>query len=360
MRVVITGATGNLGTSLVDLLSRDPQVESIVGIARRLPAWDPPRTTWVAADIRTARLDQLFAGADAVVNLAWAFQPTHDPVATWANNVRGSERVFDAAAGSGAGVLMHASSVGAYRDHQGQEPVDERWPTDALPTAAYGREKSYLERVLDQVSCHHPLLRVVRMRPCFLFRRGSASEQRRIFAGPLLPTSALRVRLPVVPLPADLRFQAMHTADAAEGFRMALHRPVHGAFNLATEDPLGPAELASLLGGRAVPVPNQVVRAGLAAAWHARLLPASPQLFDLFAGLPLLDPTRARRELGWIPRRSGLEAVAELLEGLRQGGRFPTPPLAGDRPGRWDEIVSGVGQFGRGPAHPGPQSTGRG
>lgn len=345
MRVVVTGATGNLGSSLVEALAIDPGVQSVVGIARRAPSWTPPKTTWVAADVRTAPLDELFEGADAVVHLAWIFQPTHDPVATWDNNVRGAERVFEAAARSGAGALVHASSVGVYRAGLGEGPADEGWPTDSLPTAAYGREKAYLERVLDRVAAQQPLLRVVRMRPYFLFRRAAASSQRRIFAGPFLPTSLLRRRLPKVPVPAGIRFQALHTADAAEAFRRALHEPVRGAFNLAAPPPIGPEELAAALGGEPLVVPLPVVRAAVAAAWHARVLPASPHLVDLVAGLPLLDCGRARDELGWSPTRSGTEALEELVEGLRHRASFPTPPLAPDRPLRSDELVSGVGTF---------------
>jgi len=50
MRVVITGASGNIGTSLLQALADEPQVESIVGVARRRPAVAFPRTEWVAAD----------------------------------------------------------------------------------------------------------------------------------------------------------------------------------------------------------------------------------------------------------------------------------------------------------------------
>jgi UDP-glucose 4-epimerase len=345
VRVVITGATGNLGTSLVETLSIDPKVDSITGIARRAPEWSPPKTTWVEADIRSAPLLEHFDGADAVINLAWMFQPTHGPLTTWENNVRGGERVFEAAAASGAGVLMHASSVGAYRAREGQQHCDEQWPTDALCTAAYGREKSYLERVLDRVSCHHPLLRVVRMRPCFLFKRGASAAQRRIFGGPLVPRSLLKLRAGTVPVPSGLRFQAMHTSDAAEAFRLALHAPVRGAFNLAADPPIGPEELAAALGGRPLPVPLPLLRTAVSAAWHARLLPASPHLVDLVAGLPLLDTSLARSELGWAPRMTGPEALGEMLEGMRSGSSFPTPPLQDDQPARWDEVVSLSRQF---------------
>jgi nucleoside-diphosphate-sugar epimerase len=297
----------------------------------------------VAADVRTSDLHRVFAGADAVVHLAWAFQPTHDPVVTWEVNVRGSERVLEAVRGAGVPTLVHLSSIGTYRSHPGDEPVDESWPTDALPTAAYGREKSYVERLLDAVEPEVPDTRIVRLRPCFLFARGAAEEQRRIFAGPFVPGALLRLPLPVVPLPAELRFQAMHADDAAEAVRLALHRPVRGPFNLAAGPVIDGPTLAKMLGGRAVPVPRAAVRAALAAAWHARLVPASPDLLELFLGLPLLDPGRAHRELGWSPRRSGIEALEELLAGIRHGGSTPTPPLAGSGPGSPDSAGAAVG-----------------
>src|SRR5690606_23038766 len=132
------------------------------------------------------------------------------PLETWRVNVDGSARVFDAAVAAGAATLVHASSVGAYRPAPGQT-VDESWPTDGLPTAGYGREKAYVERILDAVEARHPEVRVVRMRPAFIFQRRSASEQRRLFLGPLVPNVIARYgALPVVPLPRGLCFQALH------------------------------------------------------------------------------------------------------------------------------------------------------
>ena len=54
MRVVIVGATGNAGSSLVDELERSGAVDEIVGLARRLPAparAAGKRTTFHSADI---------------------------------------------------------------------------------------------------------------------------------------------------------------------------------------------------------------------------------------------------------------------------------------------------------------------
>jgi uncharacterized protein YbjT (DUF2867 family) len=55
MRVAVIGATGNVGTSLVEVLAGDDRVDSIVGIARRRPDWTPAKTEWVEANVLTSR-----------------------------------------------------------------------------------------------------------------------------------------------------------------------------------------------------------------------------------------------------------------------------------------------------------------
>jgi UDP-glucose 4-epimerase len=345
VKVVVVGATGNVGSAVVRALTADDRVSEIVGIARRRPDWGPPKTTFVAADVATDELVPLLLGADAVVHLAWLFHPTHRPTVTWQANAVGSARVFAAASTAGVGVVVYASSVGAYSPGPGRR-VDESWPTHSVPTAAYGREKAYVERLLDAFEARHPDTRVVRLRPAFIFQRQAASEQRRIFAGPLLPGSLLRPgRLPLVPWPAGLRFQALHASDVAEAYRLAVVGDARGAYNVAAEPVIDAAAIGEVLRSRVVPVPSPLARVGLTAAWLLHLVPAEPTLLDLALQLPLLDTTRIRTELGWSPTVSSLDALREVLEGTAEGAGGQTPPLVRDSPaGRLHEGATGVGE----------------
>jgi UDP-glucose 4-epimerase len=114
VRVAIVGASGNIGTSLVSSLTTTPGVDEIVGIARRIPTWQPPKTRWAAADIARDDLTEAFRGSHAVVHLAWLIQPSRDRHAIHRVNVVGSKRVFEAAAAAGVRAIVYASSVGAY------------------------------------------------------------------------------------------------------------------------------------------------------------------------------------------------------------------------------------------------------
>lgn len=337
LRVVVTGATGNAGTSVVRALAEDSRIASVLGIARRIPELEVPRTSWAAVDLAREdvrdRLVRHFDGADAVIHLAWRFQPTRSPVTTWRTNVLGSLRVFDAVAAARVPALVHASSVGAYAPGPKTFPgVDESWPTHGWPDAAYCREKAYLERVLDTYEREHPQVRLVRMRPGFLFKETSASEQRRIFGGRFLPGPLIRPDLlPIVPDMEGLRFQVLHTDDAARAYLMAVLLDARGAFNLAADPVIDARTLGELLDARVVRVPPRAVHAAVSAAWRLRAVPASPHLFDALLRMPVMNAARARDELDWQPRWSATAALQEFLRGVRKGSGERTAPLAGHR-----------------------------
>ncbi len=351
MRVAVVGATGNVGTSLLRALSADESIDEIVGIARRRPQLTFPRTSWVCADVVSDDLVPAFEGADAVVHLAWLIQPSRDRATTRAVNVDGSRRVFEAAAAAGARALVHASSVGAYSAGPKDRRVDESWPTGGIPTSFYSRDKADVESILDGFERAHPEMRVVRLRPGLIFKGDAASGIRRLFAGPLLPTALLRRRLiPIVPAMDRLRFQGVHSFDVGEAYRLAVVRDVRGAFNVAADPVLDPPELGRLLGARPVPVPPRVLRTAVAAAWKLRLQPTPPGWLDLALGVPLMDTTRAREELGWTPTRTAGEALLELIDAMRRGDGLDTAPLApgGAGPLRVREFLTGVGARSRG------------
>ena len=68
MRVMVTGATGNVGTATMRALAADSRVASLVGVARRLPGPDHPDppsadSTWVDADVAHDDLTAHLAGS---------------------------------------------------------------------------------------------------------------------------------------------------------------------------------------------------------------------------------------------------------------------------------------------------------
>lgn len=346
-RIVVTGATGNVGTSVLRALSADPSIDEIVGVARRLPEIEFARTRFVAADVAHDDLAPILAGADAVIHLAWLIQPSRDRALTRSVNVEGSRRVFAAVADAGVPALVHASSVGAYSPGPKDRFVDESWPTGGIQTSFYSRDKSAVERILDGFEAAHPQIRVVRLRPGLIFKADAASGIRRLFAGPLLPTPLLRRGLiPVVPAMERLRFQGVHSHDVGEAYRLAaLSGHARGPFNIAAGPVLDPDELGRLLGARPIAVSPRVLRTLADVSWKLHLQPSPPGWLDMALGVPLMDTTRAREELGWAPTHTAGAALLELIDAMRRGDGLPTAPLrpGGAGPLRVREFLTGVG-----------------
>lgn len=348
MRVVVIGATGNAGTSLVQLLSEDPRVDSIVGVARRVPSAELGKVQWRRADIAVDDLRPLFAGSDAVVHLAWAIQPSRDIAETERINVGGSRRVFEDAARAGVRRVVYASSIGAYSPSNKTVRRDESWPTGGIPSSFYSRQKAAVEDILDQFSKEHSDVAVVRMRPALMFKREAASEIRRLFFGPFVPSWLFsRKWLPLIPFHPDLTTQVVHSADVAEAYRLAVLGDARGAFNIATEPTVTADLVEKTLDARVIKVNPALLRRLADATWKLRLQPTPPGWIDMGTGAPLMDTARARNELGWTPRHDAQATLNELLDGLRRKRGANTPPLAPRAGGflRNRELRSRLGRY---------------
>ena len=343
MRVLVTGATGNVGTSVVRALAADADVDEVIGVARRAPE-DSGRIRYVEADVAADDLACQMRGVNAVVHLAWAIQPARDLAELHRVNVDGSVRVFGAAVAAGVDTIVHASSVGTYSPGEPGRTVDESWPTHGLGTSFYSRQKAYVERVLDAVEARNPGTRVVRLRPALIPKGEAANRLRQLFGGPLLPGSVLG-RLPVAPAIDGLRLQLVHTDDVAEAYRLAVKADVRGAFNVAADPVLSGEDIAHALGARSITVPQGLTRTAAALAWRLRLSPTPEGWVDIALRLPLLDTTRARHELGWTPSTTATETLEEVLQALRSGRGGTTPPLRTSTSGpvRTAEVATGLG-----------------
>ena len=334
MRIVVTGATGNVGSQLLPQLLAAPEVSSVVGLARRLPTDPDRRVEWHALDVAEDDLTPVLHGADVVVHLAWLLQPAHDPDEMRRVNLQGTRRVLDAVAAAGVPVLVHASSVGAYspgpaKTRGAQSPrTAEDHPTGGISTSTYSRHKAEAERMLDRFETAHPERRVVRLRPGVVLQADAASELARYFLGPFVPQSLVRRGLlPVVPAIDRLAFQVVHASDMARAYVLACTTPVSGAFNIATEPVLDPATLAAILGARQVPVPAVLARAVVGLSWRLHVQPTDPGWVDIGRETPLLDTTRARTVLGWAPQYDAAQALLETVDAMSAGRGGGSPVL---------------------------------
>lgn len=347
MRIAIVGATGNVGTALLRRFKRaateyDGGVQ-LVGIARRLPdeSVEPyDGVTWVKHDVASgahAELVEALKGCDAVVHLVWVLQPNRDEEAMRRINVGGTANVLAAAADAGVSQVVCASSLGAYSAGPKDRLVDESWPTGGIESSHYSRFKAEQEALLDEFAAQHPGIIVSRIRQALSFQAEAGSQIAGYFIGWLPTPSIHRLRIPLLPFPAEFIFQAVHADDLADAYWRVIDQRAAGAFNIAADPVLGPHAIAALVGAkRWLPVPVPLVRALVKVGWKLRLVALDPGWIDMARGTPPMDTTRARRELGWSPKVDALSAIRELLEGIGTGRSVNASPSMGPRAKRGD------------------------
>ncbi|SLK11468.1 NAD-dependent epimerase/dehydratase family protein [Arthrobacter sp. P2b] len=346
MRIAITGASGNAGTALLrnlqGQLAKKPGSLQLTGISRRLP--DTSREPYAGVEWHTLDigvdsdrplLESALAGVDAVVHLAWQIQPNRDLEQLYRTNVNGTRRVLEAARTAGVKQIVCASSVGAYSKAPKDRRVDESWPAGGMAGSHYSRHKAEQEEILDRFAEAEPGIAVARLRPGLIFQSEAGSEIGRYFLGRVIPRLLPgKLRVPLLPAPDNLIFQAVHADDVAEAYWRAIDQRASGAFNIAAEPVLTPHELARIVGARRIlPVPMGLLHAVVDIAWRLRLQPTDSGWVDMAAGAPIMDTSRARRILGWEAKTSSVDAVKEVLEGMGKGkGVSPSPLLKPRRP----------------------------
>ncbi|MCC3330878.1 NAD-dependent epimerase/dehydratase family protein [Nocardia abscessus] len=333
MKVVVTGASGNVGTALLRTLRADDC--EIVGIARRTPdlAYEPySAARWIACDIGTddavETLRAACAGADALVHLAWAIHPRREDPPMRRTNLIGTENVLHAVAETAVPHLVAASSCAAYAPAERWRRVSEEWRTFGVPGSAYSIAKAELETRLNRFEADHPEIRTARIRPCGIAGGEAAAELGDWILPPWLPRRLLGGRLLPVPLWREFRLQLVHSCDVASAIRRIVRRRAEGAFNLSAEPCLRADALAAIFGGFHLPVPRRVLDADAWPGWWTGLAPLHPAWLELADRTSLVDSAKARRELGWVPRHGAGEVCAELVSALSAGQTGHSPPLA--------------------------------
>jgi nucleoside-diphosphate-sugar epimerase len=328
LTVAVTGPTGTFGFGLVPLLQADERVDQIVGIARR--PFDPREHGWTKmryrqGDVRDpAAIEQAFAGVDVVVHLAFMITGTADRQTIRAINVEGTMNTFHAAAAAGARRFVYASSVAAYGFHR-DNPVGmtEDWPTRGANHLFYAQQKAEIEGLLRDGAAAHASIGLYMLRPPTVLGPHSIGAKKFVPTrleplGQLLAALALRLPVALPALVPALPVQFVHEQDVGEALRLCVVAAgPPGAYNITGDGELTALDVARELGLLAIAVPPAPVQAA------ARLLAALPFAHptvgwvEAICSPPIMNATKAKRELGWNPRYTALETLRDALRAQR-------------------------------------------
>ena len=237
MRILVTGATGLTGRSLVTSLAKDHDV-----FAMRRPGREVARAegvTWIEQDLSGPLRPDLPTQIDAVVHLAQSPRFREFPegaVDVFEVNSATTVRLLRYCCGAGGTRFVYASSGAVYPP--GPRPVRE--DDSPRPGSFYAVSKLVGEQVVDQF---RDVLTVASLRFFFIYGPG----QRKMLIPGLLDT--VRAGRPV-PIAGDdgIRINPIYVDDAARAGAGALALEQPGVFNVAGPEVVSIADIARALG----------------------------------------------------------------------------------------------------------------
>jgi nucleoside-diphosphate-sugar epimerase len=327
LTVAVTGPTGTFGFGLMPLLQGDDRIGRIVGIARR--PFEPAEHGWTKMEYRQGdvrqpeSLERAFRGADVVVHLAFMITGTASREAIREINVEGTLNAFRTAAAAGAKRFVYASSVAAYGFHRDNpERITEEWPTRPAAHLFYAQEKAEIESLLDAEARSHPELDLYLLRPPIVL--GPHAVGAKEILPERLAQLGLRlgelIRSSPVPLPAlvpSLPMQFIHEDDVGQAFLQCIVAAgPPGAYNITGDGVLTGTGVARELGLAALPVPAGLTSAAARAVTRLPrppFLPPAVEWIEAATRPSIMDAGKAKRELGWEPRYTSLEALRDTL-----------------------------------------------
>jgi nucleoside-diphosphate-sugar epimerase len=331
LTVAITGPTGDIGRALLRQLDRAPEVDRIIGMARR--PFKPSemgleKTEYRQGDILDAdSIANLVEDADVLVHLAFIILGNHEE--THRINLEGTRNVFEAATSAGLKRFVYTSSVAAYGFHEeNPQPLTEEVAPKGTDDFYYSAQKAELERDLWRMVGEHELDTYV-FRPCIV-AGGDAlmlikAMMEQLQLGGRLPQittflNTVPFLKPVLPDPGT-PFQLVHQDDVAQALVAAITgRGEPGIYNLAGEGTMSFGDLASAIGWYSVPVPNFAVEVTAEVLSRVPFAPAEFQWINAARVPVVMDTQKAREKLGWDPAYDTRETLADTVENAREEG----------------------------------------
>jgi nucleoside-diphosphate-sugar epimerase len=331
LTVAITGPTGDIGRALLRQLDDAPEVDRVIGMARR--PFDPAdlgleKTEYRQGDILDRdSIDNLVEEADVLVHLAFIILGGREE--THRINLEGTRNVFEAATSAGLKRFIYTSSVAAYGFHdENPQPLTEEVAPKGTNEFYYSAQKAELERELHRMVDGSDVEAYV-FRPCIVAGPDALTmitalvEQLQL--GGRLPQitaflNSVPFLKPVLPDPGT-PFQLVHHDDVAQALVASITgRGEPGIYNLAAEGTIQFSDFAAALGWYSVPVPNLAVDVTAEVISRIPFAPAELSWINAARVPVLMDTQKAREKLGWEPAYDTRETLIETVEGARAEG----------------------------------------
>ena len=325
MRAFVTGGSGFVGRNLIAALK--VQGHSVRALARSSSAMEAVSAAGAEpfeGDLSDAdRLKPGMEGCDTVFHAAANVKAWGPRAELYEANVRGTERVLEAARAAGVKRLVHISTEAVLVDGTPLVQVNETWPVPERPIGNYASTKAEAERWV--LSVNSPDFTTVVVRPRFIWGAGDTS---------LLPAIIEAVKTKRFKWFGGGRYltSTCHVANCVEGALLAAEKGQGGQVYFLTDGaPVVFRDfITEMLKTQGVEPGSGTMPFGLAATvatvsellWGTLHLGGRPPLTRtelLLVGREVtVNDAKARQELGYEGRRSREEGLREMAAEYRE------------------------------------------
>ena len=300
-RILVTGAAGLVGQSLLDLAANAGH--DIIAGDIRIPARLPPGAQFRTLDVRGGDAEAVIGETrpDAVVHLASIVTPPKGSTREleYAVDVTGTRNVLDACMRDGVRRLVVTSSGAAYGYHaDNRVPLTEDGPVRGNEEFAYSHHKRLVEEMLAEARASHPQLEQVVLRVGTVLGPKLDNQITALFRRPRL----LAIKGSASP------FVFIWIDDLARIVLRAATDGPPGVFNVAGDGALGVDDLAKRLGKSVLRIPAWALKSALGAAKPLGLSRYGPEQVRFLQYRPVLDNKRLKTIFGYTPQKTSAEA----------------------------------------------------
>jgi len=308
--VLVTGAAGFIGTSLIAELARLNKNSEILALdMREVPANERlPNVTYLTGDVRDPALRDLFQvrRPQTVVHLASVVAVGGDPQRDWEIDVLGTKNVLQAALDAGVEHLIVTSSGSAYGYHADNPvPLHETDPLRGNADFPYARNKREVEEMLIEWQELYPDLQQTVFRPCTVLGPTTDNQITAIFERPIV----MGVSGTATP------FSLIADSDVVDALVQAVRQPKAGTYNLAGDGTLSLREIAELNHRPYISIPPWLLKSALWLLHLLRITKLGPGHAKFIQYRPVLSNEKLKAVFGFTPHYDARKVFERYRDG---------------------------------------------
>jgi UDP-glucose 4-epimerase len=291
--VIITGICGRMGQLLARKLHR---TRPVIGIDRRRFEGKPEDIVHYQIDVRRRKTQDIFRAGNirAVVHLGVMHNLRESDRTHHSWNVVGFQKLLEYVSAYKVPKLVVLSSAMLY----GPSPDNAHFLTEDSPLLGAQdfsqiRDLVEVDMLAQSFFWKHPEVETVVLRPCHIVGRVRNAA-----------SNYLRMERPITVLGFDPMLQVIHERDVVDALMLAIKPGARGIYNVRGPGELPLSLMLQLAGRKPFAVPGPLINTVLGRLWNYRATTFPKEELDHLRYICLVDDTRVRNELGFLPRHN--------------------------------------------------------